>query len=178
MRVGIIGLLLAVTLSTTTGCANQNPVTPGSPTQSVTPLSGISVVQANASTGPRASEQVVFSGVATSGSSFPGGSPVGFWIWCEAESTNPYAGECNGSMYFYALGVTRHVEGEIEETGEDLYQMTVSSTRDSAIIDCLLSNTDEPVHGPRNTVQVSCSTPFGSAISNNAVVNVTGPALD
>lgn len=125
--------------------------------------------------GPRASEQVVFSGVASS-STFPG--PVGFWIWCEAESDNPYDDECNGAMYFYALSITRHVEGEVVELGADteVYQMTVSSTRDGAILDCVLTNPNgEPNHGPTNTVTVSCTQPGGTATSTNAVVNVTGP---
>jgi len=125
--------------------------------------------------GPKASEQVVFSGVATTGSTFPSQSPVGFWIWCEAESTNPYDGECNGAMYFYALHITKHVEGEVVETSEGIYEMTVSSTQDTSIVNCVLKNTEEAQHGPNNTVQVTCSTPSGSATSTNSVVNVTGP---
>ena len=92
-----------------------------------------------------------------------------------APSRGDYGGECNGSMYFYALGITRHVEGEIEETGEGLYTMQVSSTRDNAIVDCLLSNVAEPEHGPHNEVRVSCTTPSVTAVSTTAVVNVTGP---
>jgi pectin methylesterase-like acyl-CoA thioesterase len=121
------------------------------------------------------SEQVVFSGVASLSSTFDKGSPAGFWIWCEADSENPYQGECNGAMYFYALKITRHVEGEITELDEGIYQMTVSSTRDQAIKNCILTNADEAVQGQNNTVTVSCDTPGGSATSPNAVVNVTGP---
>ncbi|HXG91688.1 MAG TPA: hypothetical protein VNN73_04880 [Blastocatellia bacterium] len=44
------------------------------------------------------SEQVVFSGVGVC----PEFGPVGFWIWCEADSTNPYHGVCNGAMYVYS----------------------------------------------------------------------------
>jgi hypothetical protein len=121
------------------------------------------------------SEQVVFSGVAGSGSTFPNGSPAGFWIWCEADSRNPYQGECNGSMYFYALGITKHVEGELVETSEGVYQMTVSSTLDTSIVGCVLTNDVPVVNGPHNTVHVSCATPSGSASTSGAVVNVTGP---
>jgi hypothetical protein len=74
---------------------------------------------------PRNSEQVVFSGVG--GGSFGGGSPVGFWIWCQADSRNPYVGECSGSMYFYALGITKGVEGEVTELSEGVYVMDVQS---------------------------------------------------
>jgi hypothetical protein len=127
---------------------------------------------------PRNSEQVIFSGISSGATSFPNGSPVGFWIWCEAESDNPYEEECNGAMYFYALGITRHVEGDVTEPSEGIYEMLVSSTRDGAIVDCLLRNEDEAVHGPHNTVTVTCTTPGGSGTSTNAVVNVTGPPED
>ena len=131
--------------------------------------------KANLAGSPRNSEQVIFSGVASTGSTFQNGSPVGFWIWCEAESDNPYDEECNGAMYFYALGITRHVEGEVEETAEGIYEATVSSTRDGAIIDCVVKNLATAQHGPSNAVSVSCTTPNGSATTTTAVVNVTGP---
>jgi len=123
-----------------------------------------------------ASEQVVFSGVAFLSSTFPQGTPAGFWIWCEAESANPYNGVCQGAMYFYALGITKHIGGTVAETPPDsgLYQMTVSS-RDGSVVTCRLNNTAPAVSGPNNLVQVSCATPSGSAASPNAVVNVTGP---
>ncbi len=139
-------------------CADQSP----------TAVDRDLVIQAEA----HASEQVIFSGVATTNSTF--GSPVGFWIWCEAESDNPYDEECNGAMYFYGLRITRHVEGEVEEPSEGIYEMTVESTRDQTI-SCTLINAAEAVHGPRNTVTVTCTTPAGTATSTNAVVNVTGP---
>jgi hypothetical protein len=121
---------------------------------------------------PRNSEQVVFSGVG--GGSFGGGSPVGFWIWCEADSLNPYVGECAGSMYFYALGITKGVEGEVTEPSEGVYVMDVQSRRDGSV-DCTLTNSLPTTRGPTNTVTISCSSPAGSGVSTNAVVNVTGP---
>jgi hypothetical protein len=119
------------------------------------------------------SEQVVFSGVAFLGSTFEKGTPAGFWIWCESDSTNPYVGECQGAMYFYALGLTKQVEGEITEIGEDRYRMDVQSSDGS--ISCSLTNAAAPNHGPHNVVDVTCSAPAGHATSPNAVVNVTGP---
>src|SRR5215470_1469231 len=55
------------------------------------------------------SEQIVFSGTG----SFSTVTPFGFWIWCEGDSGNPYQGECNGAMYFYGLGITKHVAGMV-----------------------------------------------------------------
>jgi hypothetical protein len=166
-------LLLAVAL-VVVGACDRSPTRP-SPVSGSTALTDVGASKPTSANGPRSSEQVVFSGIAGIGTTFPNGSPVGFWIWCEAESSNPYEHECNGSLYFYALGLTKHVEGEIEETGEDLYKMTVSSTLDHTIVDCVLENTAEAEHGPHNEVRVSCTTPSGSAVSNTAVVNVTGP---
>jgi hypothetical protein len=181
MRIAALFLSLPVFVAAI-GCTTPGPTQPDTvhmPMSSLATdpppsLSG-RIPQAPLTLGPHASEQVVFSGVATQGSTFANQSPAGFWIWCEAESENPYAGECNGSMYFYALKITKHVEGEVIETAEGIYQMTVSSTQDTSIVNCVLSNTAEAEHGPHNTVQVSCSTPVGSATSTNAVVNVTGP---
>jgi hypothetical protein len=164
IRKTLIPLFAGLTLAL--ACSEQTPLQPQvQQNSSVNPSQGQ----------PNNSEQVVFSGVAAIGSTFPSGSPVGFWIWCEAESDNPYDEECNGSMYFYALGITRHVEGEITEPSDGIYEMTVSSTRDDAILHCVLRNGDEAVSGPHNVVDVTCDTPSGHAQSQNAVVVVTGP---
>jgi hypothetical protein len=166
MKQAVTGLLVVCVLMAV--ACGRNPVSP-STLASAAP-SGVSLAQA----AQHASEQVVFSGVATTSSTFPNSSPAGFWIWCEAESENPYEGECNGSMYFYALGITKHVEGEVTEPSEGIYRMDVSSTHDDTI-HCILMKQAEAVHGPNNTVTVTCTTPSGSATSTSAVVNVTGP---
>jgi hypothetical protein len=119
------------------------------------------------------SEQVVFSGVG----SCPEFGPVGFWIWCESDSTNPYLGECNGAMYVYSKGVTKGVNGIItEDESTGAYTMSVAS-RDGSLSG-MLTNQPPPKKGPKNTVSFtvdisgvgSCS---GS--SSTAVVKVTGP---
>jgi hypothetical protein len=121
------------------------------------------------------SEQVVFSGDADLSSTFAQGSEVGFWIWCEADGNNSYLHECNGAMQFDDLRLTRHVEGDITELSEGIYQMTVSSTLDNTIVNCVLTNAAEAVSGPKNRVDISCTTPSGSVHTLTAVVNVTGP---
>src|SRR5438874_12965114 len=114
-------------------------------------------------------EQIVFSGT---GSSTLG--PFGFWVWSEdQDASNPYHGEANGSIYLYALHLTKHVEGEVEEVGEGSYQMTLSS-RDGSIV-ATLTNVPPVVHGPHNTVLATFSTPSGTGSSTSSVVNVTGP---
>jgi len=82
-------------------------------------------------------------------------------------------------MYFYALGITTHVSDiedvtSIEEFGNEQYRIKVRSTKDTSI-DCTLESAAPPQHGPNNTVVVTCTTPAGTATSNNTVVNVTGP---
>lgn len=163
-------------LGAMSACANQPPTTPGlSPSEIAAPLPGIAPPSAVPHpTAAKNSEQLVYSGVATEGS----GAPVGFWIWCEVDSENPYAEECNGSMYFYALGITKHVidvEDSIIEGPDETYTISVISTLDNSIA-CTLANPEEPEHGPRNTVTVDCTSPAGvHAVSHTAVVNVTGP---
>ena len=122
------------------------------------------------------SEQVVFSKTGAFGTFAGTPTPLGFWIWCEASSGNPYQGQCNGSMYFYALGTPKHVvDGSITELADGIYQINVLSSKDSSI-NCTLTNTAPPQSGPNNTVTVSCATPSGSAAATGAVVNVTGPS--
>jgi len=124
------------------------------------------------------SEQVVFSGTA-SGAFGGGTSQVGFWIWCEAESDNPYAGQCNGAMRFDALHLVKHVgdiEGQvsISEPTPDHYVMHVRSSDGS--VDCTLANTPPITTGPTNRVDVTCTAPAGSATTRFAGVKATGPS--
>jgi hypothetical protein len=165
--------LLLVALALVSACGNQNPAQPsatGSP--ALGPTSDASSASATYVAKAKNSEQLVFSGVGQGSS-----GPVGFWIWCEVDSSNPYAEECNGSMYFYALGLTKHVEdveGSIVEGPDETYQFKVISTKDNTVA-CTLANPNEPVKGPNNIVTVDCTSPSVSAVSNNAVVTVTGP---
>ena len=117
------------------------------------------------------SEQIVFSGTG-----FGDFGPFGFWIWCQdADSGTPYAGECAGAMYFYALHLTKGVEGEVEETAEGIYTMTVASRKGDSVSCTLVNASEEITTGPTNTVNVTCTAPSGSGSSDDAVVNVTGP---
>jgi hypothetical protein len=119
------------------------------------------------------SEQVVFSGVAQSAS-----TPIYFWVWCESDSSNPYVGQCNGSMSFSAFHLTKHV-GDVkpiqEINGEEgHYLMTVASSDGS--VSCTLENDLPVTSGPRNTVHIICTAlVIPDGLSTNAVVNVTGP---
>jgi hypothetical protein len=78
-----------------------------------------------------ASEQVVFSGagVFTDDAALKPITPFGFWIWCEGASANPYQGVCNGAMYFYAFGITKHVSGSVSGSTPQ-FTMTVHSADD------------------------------------------------
>jgi hypothetical protein len=141
---------------------------------------GVVAISSGTRTSAReASEQVVFSGVGFFGAgSAIEGSPFGFWIWCESESENPYAGRCQGAMYIYALGITKHVEGEIgeiETPDGDEYLMEVHS-RDGVLL-ATLQNVAPNVKGPKNTVNAVFTAPagVGGGSSTNSVVNVTGP---
>jgi len=125
------------------------------------------------------SEQVVFSTSGGSGTFGGKSTGFGFWIWCESQdSGNPYHGECNGAMYFYALGITKHVAGMVNEIAEGVYQMSVVSTVDDSVA-CTLTNSPPVVHGPHNTVTATCTAPSAvdsiTGASTNAVIAVTGP---
>jgi hypothetical protein len=127
----------------------------------------------------QASRQVIFSGGGLGtfalGAGAPKTSPFGFWIWCEGASTNPYAGACNGAMYFYAFGITRPVDGSVAGSGST-FTMTVHSP--GPTFHCTLTNVPPVTTGPTNTVHASCTAPgtlIGTGTSKSAVVRVTGP---
>jgi hypothetical protein len=114
----------------------------------------------------QAKEQVVFSGEAEG--SF---GEVGFWIWCAVDEQGAYD-DCAGAMAFDDLKLTKHVEGEVSEPDEDVYEMEVASSDGS--VACTLINAPPISHGPRNTVDVTCSSPSGTASTDDAVVVATG----
>jgi len=147
--------------------------------------------------GAKNSEQVIFS---TPGSfpmnlsGPPGQTPLGFWVWCQAEpggtaSKGVYGADkaCQGSMYFYFLGHPEHVFGAaflnngsgIVENPDGTYTMTV----DADDFHCTLHNLSAtPTKSLTNTVHVECSfsgkfAGAGSGIADvtNSNVNVTGP---
>ena len=122
------------------------------------------------------SEQVVFSGVGFAGDG-DWASPVGFWIWCEADSANPYLGRCNGAMYVYAQLITTGVNGTISEGPDGIYHMHITSNQGASVLEAFLVNEGAPVRGPRNGVDFEVTTPAGtsSGFSDTSVVNVTGP---
>ena len=76
-------------------------------------------------------------------------------------------------MRFDDLKLARHVEGEVTELGDDVYQMDVTSTLDDSVA-CTLTNVPPITHGHTNTVDISCSSPSGTATSDDAVVVSTG----
>jgi hypothetical protein len=129
-----------------------------------------------------ASQQVIFSGTGFFTDGAAPITPFGFWIWCEGASANPYQGECNGAMYFYALGITKGVFGSVSGSGQ---QFTMSVHSSDGVIACTLKNGPTVVSGPANMVTATCTAPTQvanppdtdtSGLSTNAVVNITGPA--
>jgi hypothetical protein len=126
------------------------------------------------------SEQIIFSDSGTGTGTFinpatgkSAQTPFGFWVWCEGDSTNPYQGECNGAMYFYAFAITKHVAGSVSEVSAGTYLMSVASNDGS--ISCALTNVPPVKSGLSNTVKATCSAPSGSGTDSKAVVKVTGP---
>ena len=131
------------------------------------------------------SKQVVFAntdnpnpGSSTTGtfaytSANPKDKHFGFWVWCEAKSTNSYNSACNGAMYFYGIALTKGVFGFVTQQSANTYVMTVHSSDHKVV--CTLTNVPPITSGLTNTVNAACSAPSGVGISLNTVVNVTGP---
>jgi hypothetical protein len=115
-------------------------------------------------------EQVVFSGEADGvfGST---STDVGFWIWCIVDEAGSYD-DCSGAIAIDELHLTKHVEGDVAEIDDDVYQMDVASSDGS--VACTLTNTPPIAQGPSNRVDISCTSPSGSASTTGAVVVATG----
>jgi hypothetical protein len=112
------------------------------------------------------SEQVVFSIAPTFTESF---GPFGFWIWCEAKSTNPYVGECAGTIYFYGTTAVEQVadQASIAEGPGGIYTISI----DTSDISCTLTNETPSPHGSNQKIDVSCTSPFSGSASVTGVVN-------
>ena len=147
------------------------------------------------------SEQLVFStpgfSMALSGNSIASSTPFGFWIWCAAESSPKGKGgyqnfnACQGSMYFYGLDhnathVIDNPDEPLSEGPDGVYTINVeqgtaaelfSGTLDPSY-SCSLTNL---IPDGGHLVAVNCTFSSelgggtGTAIVNNAVVNVSGP---
>ena len=123
--------------------------------------------------GAASSEQVVFSKTGAFGIFAGTPTPYGYWIWCEADSTNPSVGQCAGSLYFYGLSPkAQSVDGTISELSEGVYRMAVHTPNGWS---CTLTNVGPVTSGPTNSIVTTCSTPAGSATATGAIVEVTGP---
>jgi hypothetical protein len=126
-----------------------------------------------------AKQQIVFSGTGFGTFTPSGGtatpSPFGFWIWCEDEdAANPYASFCGGSIYVYALGLTKGVFGVTSDTGLPSGSHRIHAWSRDGLINCDLVNSPPVTSGPTNTVTMTCSAPAGSGVSTNSVVVITG----
>jgi hypothetical protein len=123
-------------------------------------------------------------------------TPFGFWIWCAfhgSPSSTPvtYQGAqvCQGSMYFYALGVPEHVVSAFltQEDPEGTYTLTVfglkTPNQTAPDFVCVLRNAGPPTSGPTNSVTVNCNFSSlgggtGWATVDGAVVHATGPEFN
>jgi hypothetical protein len=132
------------------------------------------VVAPGASSQGGGATQLVVSGQLTPGVTTGTLGPFGLWVWCEdPNASNPYAGECAGSMYFYDLGLTKFVEDEEGTLSLTSTSFSVELVSRDGSIDCTVTgNTADK--GPGNTISVDCSAPAGrSGTLSKVVVRIT-----
>jgi hypothetical protein len=122
-------------------------------------------------------------------------TPFGFWVWCAFHAspastpvTYQSAQVCQGSMYFYSLGVPQHVvfAQAITEGANNSYTVPLvglDPKTKTADFFCVLHNEGPISPGPTNTILANCSFSAalggagvtGTAVVTGAVVNDTGP---
>ena len=128
-----------------------------------------------------AGPESIFSGTGTffNGSTLV--TPFGFWIWCQGPANNPYAQECAGAMYFYALAAPAvNVDGHPTEVCSNSgCGLHVTGSNKALSLDCTLSAAGPFNHGASNLVTVKCTEPAAvnnlTGMSTNAVVHVATP---
>jgi hypothetical protein len=117
--------------------------------------------------------QLVISGQVPPGTATGNLDGFGIWVWCEdPDASNPYAGECAGSIYFYNIGLTKFVEDEEDTLSLTSTSFSVELVSPDGSIDCTVSGTSA-TKGPSNTITVSCSSPARSGTLSNVVVRIT-----
>ena len=94
-------------------------------------------------------------------------------MWCEDfDASNPYAGACVGSMYFYDIELTKFVSGEVTVLDESASFSVDLASRDGSIDCTVTGNTADK--GPSNTITVDCSVPAErSGTLSKVVVRIT-----
>src|SRR6266849_1039502 len=104
-------------------------------------------------------QEFIFSGTGTffNGSTLV--TPFGFWIWCKGPANNPYAQECAGAMYFYALAAPAvNVDGHPTEVCSNSgCALHVTGSNQALSVDCTLNATGPFKPGPSNLVTVKCT---------------------
>lgn len=127
----------------------------------------LAVMLGAAPAGASASEQVVMS---IAPQFVQGVGPMGFWIWCEADSTNPYLHACNGSIYLYESTAVEHVSPANAAIAEGATDGTYTISANTSDISCTLTNETADAHGSHQVIDVSCNGGSGTAVGT---VNVT-----
>jgi hypothetical protein len=120
--------------------------------------------------------QLVISGQTPPGVTTGNLDGFGIWVWCQDPAAgNPYAGECAGSIYFYNLGLVRHVDDEEDTLVLTSTSFSVELVSEDGSVDCTVSGSLPSAKGPSagNTISVSCSSPDRSGTLSNLVLNVT-----
>jgi hypothetical protein len=123
-------------------------------------------------------QQLIFQDRAGTGSgSFNGQTtPFGFWIWCQPVSSNAYGTECVGSLYFYHLGITTGVDGQVNyfsQSGNNLaFTVTVSAVHNTAVSSCVFSFSGTVGEGASNRVSLICTKPAGTGTDTQVSIQL------
>ncbi len=109
--------------------------------------------------------QIVFSSTSSLGDPGPL-KPFGFWIWCyESVGSNPYVGECGGTMYFYGTAVGAVVDNG-PATVSTAGKATISVQSTSGVGPAFACTLSGPI-GMSVTVTVTC--PSGPRTGTNTM---------
>jgi hypothetical protein len=121
--------------------------------------------------------QMVFEGVGT-GTFNARTMQFGFSVRC-------YGANCVGALVLGGPSAVTYVTGTVTQLQQDTYMLSVSAapTANGTLpptgvippISCSLANTPPLTQGETNTVTMTCSSPAGSGISTNAMVEVVAP---
>ena len=93
-------------------------------------------------------------------------------------SARCYGANCVGALVLGGQNAAYNVTGTVSQVQQDTYMMSLSTsqiTPNTPHVSCSLVNSPPMTPGETNTVTMTCSSPAGSGVSRQAMVEVVSP---
>jgi hypothetical protein len=93
-------------------------------------------------------------------------------------SVRCYGANCVGALVLGGQNAAYYVTGTVSQVQQDTYMISVSTpqiTPNTPHVSCSLVNSPPMAQGETNTATMTCSSPAGTGVSHQALVEVVSP---